>query len=394
MIITKNTCIGCGTCAAACPGQCIRMKETHGGSLIPCVDEIKCIHCGLCTKTCPQNFPPARQYPIDCYAAWSTTPSDYVHSASGGVAAAFARFQLAQNAAIYGCDYDENGDLRHFLLCDETDIRRMQSSKYSQSAASGCFNEIKSLLEQDRSVVFIGTPCQVAGLLRFLKKDYASLVTVDLICHGAPPNAYLKQHLAGLSLDAPYQKIRFRGEYDQMLTVWKENKIVYQKDRTEDEYFIAFYENMISYDSCFTCQYAGPERVSDITIGDFWGLGKLQKIDYLSNRPSIILVNTEKGQAFFEKANCNLIYEQRDVMEGIRGNGRLIQPPGKNYKAGLFRWLCGFPSVGFRKRVRVVSRISKAVDSVMRFLVCLAELKTMCLRKVTNILKGGSHHDP
>ena len=254
--------------------------------------------------------------------------------------------------------------------------------------ASGCFGEIKSLLEQETPVVFIGTPCQVAGLLRFLKKDYASLVTVDLICHGAPPNAYLKQHLAELGLDAPYHKIRFRGEFDQMLTVWKENNIVYQRDRTKDEYFIAFYENMISYDSCFTCQYAGPKRISDITIGDFWGLGDLQQIDPRSDRPSIILVNTEKGQAFFAKANCNLIYEQRDVKEGIRGNGRLIQPPGKNYKAKLFRWFCGFPAAGFRKRVRIVFQISKAVDFVSRFIARLAKLKSMFLRKVTNIVRG------
>lgn len=388
MKITKNTCTGCGTCAVVCPRRCIRMKEDHRKQLAPSVDESSCVHCGLCGKTCPQNFPLPQQYPLACYAVWSTCTEDYVHSASGGAAAAFARYQLTQNAAVYGCDYDENCDLRHFRLCGETDIRRMQSSKYSQSAASGCFGEIKALLEQDRSVVFIGTPCQVAGLLRFLKKDYASLVTVDLICHGAPPNGYLKQHLAELGLEAPYQKIRFRGEYDQMLTVWKANEIVYQRDRTEDEYFIAFYENMISYDSCFTCQYAGPERVSDITIGDFWGLGKLNQIEPRSDRPSIMLINTEKGRVFFDQASRNLICEQRDVMEGIRGNGRLIQPPGKNYRTGIFRLLSRFPAVSFRTRVRIVSRIGKAVSSVSRLMAVLAELKTVFVRKITNLLKG------
>lgn len=388
MIITQSTCTGCGACSEICPVCCIDMKENRTGRVVPCINENKCIQCGLCRKNCPQNNAPIQRYPITCYAAWSKHKEDYIYSASGGVAAAFARYQLANNNVIYGCDYDTNADLRHFRVCNEADVHRMQSSKYSQSKACDCFGEIKELLEKDISVVFVGTPCQVAGLLKALKKNYRSLITIDLICHGAPPNIYLKQHLKELNLVAPYQKIRFRGEFDQNLTVWKEDKVVYQKDKTEDEYFIAFYQNMISYDACFSCQYAQSKRVSDITIGDFWGLGELKEIDYMSKRPSIILVNSERGQKYFEKAKCNLIYEKREVEEGICGNGRLMNPPGENYKARIFKGLNRINFIGFRNSVKFVVWISKRVQFIRSISIRLNEWTSVVIRKIFSIVKG------
>lgn len=387
-MIAKTTCTGCGSCSAVCPKHCIQMEPNRLGQLTPKVDEAKCVHCGKCSATCPQNHIPEQREPLTCYAAWSRCEDDYIYSASGGIAASFARYQLAHDGAVYGCDYDANADLRHFRLHDEADVRKMQSSKYSQSIVYDCFEEIKRLLQRDTSVVFIGTPCQVAGLLHFLNRGYPTLITIDLICHGAPPNSYLKQHLTECKLHAPYEKIRFRGEYDQMLTVWKDNTIVYQKDRTEDPYFASFYQNMISYDSCFACQYAQSRRISDITIGDFWGLGELKKIKPKSQRPSIILVNTEKGKHFFDMASGHLIYEQRDVAEGVRGNGRLMHAPGKNKGAKGFQALYRLKIFGFRNSVRPVLWLEKFRNACVRFFARLAELKAVFIRKITNIAKG------
>lgn len=358
MMITKTTCTGCGACFAACPAQCIAMKPDRLGCLVPDVDHTKCIHCGICERTCPQNNKPAEREPAVCYAAWSIYEQDYTFSASGGVAAALARYQIEQGGTVYGCDYDELADLRHFPITNTSDVPRLQSSKYSQSKAFVCFREIKELLEKQLSVLFIGTPCQIAGLLRYLKKDYSSLITVDLVCHGTPPNEYLQRYLSEIRVKPPYQKIRFRGEYDQMLTVWKDNSIVYQKDRMTDVYFAAFYLNLISYDSCYSCQYAQSKRISDITIGDFWGLGELKEIPKLSKRPSLVLVNSEKGQMFFEHACVGLVFEQREVIEGIRGNGRLNQPPGKSKHAKLFQALYRTRMLSFSNCIRVMKCFS------------------------------------
>lgn len=382
MMITKSTCTGCGSCSVACPAQCIKMRADRMGRLIPKVEKTRCLHCGICVKTCPQNNMPTEREPAACYAAWSTCEEDYIFSASGGVAAALARYQLEQCGIMYGCDYDESADLHHFQIKSISDISRAQSSKYSQSKAFVCFREIKELLERQVSVVFIGTPCQVAGLLRFLKKDYPSLVTIDLVCHGTPPNEYLQRHFSEIKLKTPYQKIRFRGEYDQMLTVWKDDSIAYQKDRTTDTYFAAFYQNIISYDSCFSCQYAQPKRISDITIGDFWGLGELKEIDQLSKRPSLILINTEKGQCFFEHACSNLVFERREVMEGIQGNGRLNHPPGKSTNAKLFQFFYRTRILGFAKSLKVANVSNTVIERLRQIKNKAAAVKTAIIQKI------------
>ena len=387
MIISKTTCTGCGACYVSCPVNCISMIENRIGQLIPKIDKAKCTHCNLCKKNCPQNNIPKEYATISCYAAWSKSPDDYIFSASGGVAATFARYQLNNNGIIYGCDYDSEGNLKHFRVNDNNDISKMQSSKYSQSNAFVCFPEIKKLLENKMSVVFVGTPCQVAALLRYLKKEYSNLITIDLVCHGAPPNQYLRKHLHELKLKAPYQKIRFRGEYDQMLTVWKDNNIVYKKDREEDIYFSAFYENMISYDSCFFCQYAQPKRISDITIGDFWGLGELKNIAKISDRPSLILVNTKKGQQFFKNASGNLIYERREVMEGVLGNGRLNKPPGKNDSAKLFQRIYKYNLLSFDKTVKTVHFVLESRQKRLQIKQVLSSIKNKLLKVSSIILK-------
>ena len=334
-MITIN-CTGCGACAEICPVKCINMGENKLGHIIPVIKTEKCISCGLCKKKCPQNKSVEGRAPKKCYVAWSQDEGERLFSASGGIGNAFARCTIKNGGIVFGCDYDKNLELYHFAVKDENELHRIQSSKYSQSKAWICFGEIKKLLKANNLVMFIGTPCQVAGLKRSLGEDYDNLLLIDLVCHGTPPTKYLKEHINHIYPEK-VTKIRFRGEFDQKLTIWNNNKIVYQCDREQDRYFSSFYQNMISRDSCFWCAYAKPERISDITIGDFWGIGHLNKIEALSERPSLVLINSQKGERFFEKAKEQLVFEEREVTEGIKGNGRLNNPPGKTKEAIVFQ---------------------------------------------------------
>lgn len=388
MKISTSTCTGCGVCNLVCPIKCIQMEYNEYGFYEPVVDLNKCINCNLCRKRCPQNNNLCINLPMDCYAAWSKEDHDYIYSASGGVATVFAKYQITHNSFFYGCDYTSTGDLFHFSVRTEYDISRIRSSKYSQSSAYLSFTEIEKLLKCGESVLFVGTPCQVSALLHYLKRDYNELITVDLVCHGTPPNRFLKQYISELGLKPPYQKIRFRGEYDQKFTVWKANKIVYQKDKSKDVYFKAFYDNMISYDSCYFCKYAGNKRVADITIGDFWGLGELKTIPRKSSRPSLVMVNTHKGKAYFDKVKNDLIYERRDIQEGIKGNGRLNNPPGKNSKAKFFQILYKMRLFGFTKSVILSEKIINPVDKIGSVYYLIRSLPGRMYRKVKFIINS------
>ncbi len=359
-------CTSCGACTIVCPQKCITMKKNTLSQLVPKIDKKKCIDCGICEKNCPQLNFIERKYPSECYVAWSKNSDDYVTSASGGIGAVIARYQLKNSEKVYGCEYNDEAKLHHFCLADEKDIEKSKSSKYSQSDSYSCYEEIKNDLVKGHKVVFIGTPCQCAGLKNVVKNKSENLLTVDLVCHGTPPNEYLREHFLEEGIKFPVSKIRFRGEFDQMLTAWSGENIVYQSDRCDDLYFSAFYQNVISCNSCFDCQYACPDRISDITIGDFWGLGKLNKIERMSNRPSLVLINTQKGKDFFNEISGEIFYEQRDVQEGINGNGRLIKPPGKNSKAKIFQLLYKCKIFGFNYTVRIVNYLFQKKEMLFK----------------------------
>lgn len=356
MNITNTTCTSCGACVSICPHNAIDFFLSSNGQPLPKINGALCTECSLCNKVCPQNNPPKSLFPDKCFVAYSNNKKDLIYSASGGVASIFYRYALDNNMVAYGCDYSEDGDLNHKRLLNESDIWKAKSSKYSQSSTAGVFKEIKIYLDNGRSVLFVGTPCQIAGLLKFLTRSYEKLITIDLICHGTPPNSLLKKHICEQGVEFPISKIRFRGEFDQMLTIWKNDVVIYKQDKNKDLYFSAFYQNMISCDSCYDCQYAAPKRISDLTIGDFWGLGQLDKIEPQGDRPSIILVNTQKGWDFLRAAANQLIFEERSVEEGIAGNGRLNHPPGKSLHAKYFQ-MCYKLNFGFKKSIYIANHL-------------------------------------
>lgn len=387
--ITEFPCTGCGACYAICPVKSIKMHPDRLNQIKPDIDQTKCVDCGLCQKICPQNQVLDFQRPFSCYAACSKNPDDIYFSASGGVAAVFSRFVYDNKGFVFGCDYNDNGELLFYRACSMEQLNGFRSSKYTRASLYRCYGEIKTLLNDSaRTVLIIGLPCQVAGLRCYLNKDYNNLITVDLVCHGTPPNEYLMQHLKEKKICCPYDKIRFRGEYDQKLSVWNGDGICYQQDKDSDLFFSAFYLNMISYESCFSCKYAQDKRISDITIGDFWGLGE-SKIKSYTNRPSLVLINTKKGEEFFDSCSFLMYYENRCTSEGIKGNGRLNNPPGKNEYAKAFRLLYSINPKNFNRTVVLSKFIGEIIQLPSKGKIILLKYLYLLKRgilKIKNII--------
>ncbi len=338
MNITDKYCTGCCACMNICSNNAIKMEHNDIGELTPFINYDLCTNCNLCSKMCPQNNLIKKNSSFDCYAVWSKESSIRKQAASGGFASGIANYFLNNKQYIvYYCDYDDDLELRYFEVKSLSDINKLAGSKYSQVNAEYTYTKIKNQLNNNINVIFISLPCQIAGLLAYLKKNYTNLITIDIVCHGTPPNKYLKEYVKYLCGTNIKCKVEFKKKYKQFFTLYKNNKLLYKKHHSKDIYFTAFYQNIISRNSCYTCQYATDKRVGDLTIGDFWGLGEIKTIKKPSKWVSLVLINTDKGMIFFDTIKNAFIIEKRTVEEAVRGNGRLQKAPGKSQNAINFQ---------------------------------------------------------
>ena len=194
--IVKDKCFGCRSCEQVCPKKCIDIKPNEEGFLYPLVEESVCIHCGLCVKSCPAENPDVhRNHPSELYGLKNKDEKAIMRSASGGASDAAAKVILAEGGVIFGAAYDENLRVSHIEVNKIDDLYKIQSSKYVQSNVADCYSKAKKHLQEGRKVLFTGTPCQIAGLYAFLRKDYDNLYTLDLICHGVPSPLFFEKYI-------------------------------------------------------------------------------------------------------------------------------------------------------------------------------------------------------
>lgn len=355
LLASKKKCTGCMSCLQACPVKCINAQEDELGDLYPSIDKKLCIECGSCVKACPElNMTTTLSFKrsSNAYAVQSLNASNRSICTSGGAASEFYAKALNQGYWICGARYEEEYHVRHFLSKESKDISAFRQSKYVYSDTQNIYNKVKKLLQNNEKVLFISLPCKIAGLYSFIGDKLANnLLTVDMVCHGTPSYAHLKAHISKVAdLKKGYLLFRKDNEYRFEL---RDNKgIIYFKTGRQDNYLAAFLEGLNYRPSCYNCSYARPERIADITIGDFWGLGT--EIPW--NHPytgsiSLVLINTEKGRIFWDDCKENLFAEERSVDEAVKGNAQLNHPTTMHPKREEFEKL--YKQKGFEKAVEV-----------------------------------------
>lgn len=341
----KKKCSACGACINVCHHKAITMSEDEYGFMIPIVDTSKCINCNLCDKVCPMNTPPSNKPIIAYAAAWKN--KDIIKSASGGMFAAFASYIIQQKGVVFGCVLENiNGKQTPIIKSAHSlkDLQSMFGSKYVQANTLNTYTEAKELLLKNIQVLYSGTPCQIAGLKSFLKKDYSNLITIDLICHGTP-NAKMFQ--AYLTHTEEKEKISIKGftfrdkskgwgsyyyKYYFLDTKQQLNSKV--KKYTSSIYYRLFLASAIFRDSCYYCPYATQKRVSDITIGDFWGIEKeypelitkKSGIFNIADGISCILINSEKGKLIWNSIESTTINTSIEINKILKYNHQLVNP--------------------------------------------------------------------
>ena len=365
-------CTGCYACANVCPKKCITLDKDSYGEIHPVVDTQLCIDCKLCQKTCPNNRSLSFRYPEHCYAAWITDANKRKICASGGIGTEFSEYVINHGGVIFGSRYDRNLNPIITWTDQIADLEKFKGSRYVQSEVGNrTFQQVKEFLLQGRKVLYIGTPCQIAGLYGFLKKSYENLLTVDLICHGVSPSTYFKEEVKYLSskfeLD-DISDIRFRGNDGNnfRLTLWNKDRRklfprnnyrqkIFNRDFLEDYYIQGFLKGVSLRENCYTCNYARPERISDLTIGDFIGLGKEVPFSYPKGNVSSITTNTQKGYDFLMRVveeNSELKIIERDYKERLQYRPSLMEPFQRDKRNPAFRE--AYKQLGYPLAIRKV----------------------------------------
>ncbi len=372
-----SICSGCGVCSSVCPKQCISFEEGKKGHLFPKIDTSLCIDCKKCVRTCPALKEHPGIMPTHAFAAFARDKDDYLTTNSGGAAQVLSLQILAENGVVYGCAALPGADIRHIRVETVEELNLLKGSKYVQSNVRGVYKEIIKDIKSGRQVLFVGTPCQTAAVSALFSKNPDNLLLVDLICHGVPSKKYLHTYLSRHVPDIKeIQTLRFRTTRGYQITAAKlrpgsQEEILYKsvplsENAYGDDYCSPFFFGFISRPSCYTCQYAKPQRSSDITIGDFWGLGKMEPQPDLPDHTkgiSVILPITEKGYRIFEKIKDKLYIDERPVKEAINGNHQLQHPAKHTRRMTLYEHLC--PFLGTTRAYRLVN-IDKPVRKALR----------------------------
>lgn len=324
----KKDCCGCWACKNVCPVQCISMPEDAEGFRYPTVDKDKCINCHLCEKVCPIIHAEADK-PNEKQRAYLLQHNDkevLLQSASGGAFTAIASWVIRHGGVVFGAAYDKDFQVVHQYVETEKDLQKFRNSKYVQSYTGDALKQVKDFLKQGRMVCYSGTPCQLEGLLRYLRKPYDNLITIDVMCHSITSPKIFRMYVAEMKkkYGDDLSNIMFRDkspygyEYSQM-SVYKGGKQVYREGVDTDAYLRSFFSDVNVRPSCYDCKFKKQHHLTDFSIWDCFDVYKFSS--KLDNDKGVtrILANTEKAQLILKEIQEDTTIMEIPVDEAVSG---------------------------------------------------------------------------
>lgn len=325
--ITKEKCYGCNACADICKFGAITMEADQEGFLYPVVDEAKCTDCGMCKKVCIRKntkiIKHEKAFP-KAYIAYNKDSGIRKSSSSGAVFPILVKYVLEEkHGAVVGVRYDENMKPVSDLAETMEEAKVFSGSKYVKSDFRGMFPKIQKLLKEGRYVLYSGLPCECAGLRAYLRKDYENLLICELLCHSAPSPKVFAQYVDHLSerYKSKVVNIRFRGKdkgwkpSDCETVVTLENGKTRTSPTSENIYYKAFINGVMSRPSCSSCKYTFKHRTGDFTIGDCWGVQKAAPEMNDNKGVNLLLLNNAKAEEIFKTINTDLKFKKSTLKE-------------------------------------------------------------------------------
>lgn len=317
-ILDFSKCSNCGACYNICPVSAISVKSDEMFYSLS-VDAEKCVNCGVCKEVCPVNNPEPKQNLVSAYMGYNRDENIVKNSSSGGAFAAIAEYVLENGGKVFAAAFSDDFRAVEFKSTDEISLEKLMRSKYVESCVGNSFQKIKKLLDDGVTVLFCGAPCQVAGLKRFLKKDYEKLITCDFSCEGMASHKTYNEYLENMEkkLKAPVSDVNFRaklyGWSRHSIKITAENGKTYKNFAMADPYFYSFIGAAINLrDYCIECEF--PENhYADIILADFWAYKRLSKVKNDDTGLSLVISNSEKGEEILQAIADRVTFTKLDL---------------------------------------------------------------------------------
>lgn len=334
LTVDYEKCTGCGACVQRCPKRCISWTQREFGFRYPQIDKDACVNCGLCEKVCPTDK--ALEVPVEqkVYAAVHKDTEVLAKSTSGGAFTAIADAIFAQGGIVYGAAMLDDMQVKHIRTTGKDDFEGLRSSKYLQSDTGTTYQMVEQDLKQGKFVLYSGTPCQIDGLKNFLGKDYETLYTVDIVCHGVGSQAYFDKYMDfARERYGKIKALRFRSKEYAGWSCGGDVVVVDSSDclkkipyRDFDNYYYSYFLSGDIYrKSCYSCKYANTNRVGDFTLGDYWGVEALNLPLQTENGCSLLLVNNQHAmQLLYEIESLDRV--ETTVEQAAHCNKQLNAP--------------------------------------------------------------------
>lgn len=338
-------CCGCNACGDVCAHQAITFQTDHEGFWYPEVDKDKCTDCHLCEKVCPiinvKNLKKNDLPESICYAAEHKNLEVVFDSTSGGLFSALADMMYKSGGYVGGAVFNEDfKSVRQYISNDKKDLPRLRSSKYLQSSLQGFYCQVRDLVRAGENILVCGSPCQMAALRSFLRKDYDNLIIVDYICRGinSPKvwGKYIDSFEERYGHKVVYAKAKSKEYGWRNLTqkVILDNGKHYYETRTQSNFTKGYLQTGVyCRPSCYDCKFKGYPRIADITLADFWGIENVNRSLEKNLGTSLVMINSKKGEVFFEQVKKRINYVQvpfNSIEEGNRSLNLSVDPPKVN----------------------------------------------------------------
>lgn len=356
-IYNKSKCCGCHACFNKCPKNAIEMIEDEQGFKYPKINKEKCINCGLCEKVCPIiNINQKQNQPI-AYACYNLNETIREESSSGGIFSLLSEWILDKNGVVFGAAFNDEFLVQHTYIENMSDLKKFRGSKYLQSLINDTYKKAKEFLDNGRYVLFTGTPCQIEGLMSYLGKKYEKLYTQDIICHSNPSPKVWKKYLEYLEKqsNSKLENVNFR---DKSLEGWSNYHLKakfktgseYNSIHSKDKYMKIFLNSLSSRESCYECHFRKLNRVSDITLADFWGIDNILPKMNDEKGTSLVIINSYKGKELFDAIQKDIKCENVDINAALKYNPAMINSPQKNKNREKF--FCNLDTMEFDELVK------------------------------------------